>query len=377
MVMVYLDYSATTPTNKKVLETFLEVSKKYYGNPNSLHKLGSEANDIINASTKQISQLLNVKSSEIIYTSGSSEANNLAVKGIADKYNNRGKHIITTKLEHSSIVAPLSYLQKKGYLIDFLVLNESGTINLNHLESLINEETILVTICAVDSELGIRQPIEKIGRLLKKYPKVIFHVDATQCLGKDYLDLTDVDLASISAHKIFGIKGIGALIKKDHLILEPIIHGGKSTTIFRSGTPATSMIVSFAKAIRLALDNLELKKDHVEKLNKNLRDYFKQYENIVINSTEKSIPNILNFSVKGIKPETLQHALERYEIYISTKSACSSENNVSTSVMALTNNQELALSSLRISIADITTEEEINYFKDKFALAYKSLEEII
>lgn len=245
--MIYLDYSATTPVSDEVLKTFIETTKKYIGNPNSLHKLGVEANNLINAATKQIAGLLNVKEKEIIYTSGSSESNNMAIKGIAIKYQNRGKHIITTEFEHSSIYGPLTYLQKQGFKIDFVKTNEDGIVNLHDLENLINDDTILVSVGAVNSEIGIIQPIKEIAKIIKKHPKCFFHVDMTQAFGKIKIDLTDVDLASFSAHKIYGIKGIGLLVKKENISLEPLIHGGKSTTIYRSGTPAISLITSLAK----------------------------------------------------------------------------------------------------------------------------------
>jgi cysteine desulfurase len=220
--MVYLDYSATTPVNEEVLESFNKATRSYIGNPNSIHRLGIEAKEMIDKATEQIAHILKVKESEVIYTSGASESNNLAIKGIAFKYQNRGKHIITTMLEHSSIIGPLSYLQGQGFKVDFVNILENGQVDIDHLKSLIRDDTILVSICAVDSEIGLRQPVEKIGLLLKDYPKLFFHVDMTQCLGKDNIDLTNIDLASFSAQKIYGIKGIGGLIKKEKVMLEPL-----------------------------------------------------------------------------------------------------------------------------------------------------------
>ncbi len=369
--MTYLDYSATTPTSEEVLNTFVEVSKKYIGNPNSLHKLGIEANEIIKASTKQISNLLNIKESEIIYTSGSSESNNTAIKGIALKYQNRGKHIITTEFEHSSIYGPLTYLQKQGFKVDFVKTNEFGLVDINNLKELLTDETILVSIGYINSEIGIVQPIDEIGKLLKNYPKCYFHVDMTQALGKIKIDLTNVDLASFAAHKIYGIKGIGMLYKKENISLEPLIHGGKSTTVFRSGTPATALIASFAKAMRLILENLDKKYEYISKLNKILKDGLK-YDNVYINSNKYCIPNVLNISVVGVKPETMLHALEKYDIYISTQTACSTGTS-SKSVLALTKDENRAKSSLRISLSHLTKESDIEYFLEKFDVCYKEL----
>jgi len=358
--MIYLDYSATTPVNKEVLESFNNASIRYIGNPNSLHKLGVEANDIINQATKQIADLLGVKENEIIYTSGSSESNNLAIKGIASRYKNRGKHIITTQLEHSSVVAPFNYLANNDYDIDIVPLDENGIIDLNKLEELIKDDTILVSINMVDSETGITQPIDKIAEIIKKYPKCYFHVDMTQAIGKIKVSLKNVDLASFSAHKFYGLKGIGVLIKKEKIELTPQIHGGKSTTIYRSGTPSLPLIVSTAKALRLALNDLDLKYNKVLELNNYLKDSIKDITGLYINSNEYSIPHILNISLVGIKPETMLHALEEDDIYVSTKSACSSNNDISSIVLALTKDKKRATSSIRISISSLTTKEEID-----------------
>ena len=372
--MIYLDYSATTPTSPQVLDSFNKASNEYFGNPNSLHKLGTKANELIKASTKQICELLNLSDSEIIYTSGASESNNTAIKGIAYKYKNRGKHIITTKFEHSSIYGPLSFLQKyEDFEIDYVETDEYGRVKIDKLEQLIRNDTILVTICSVNSEIGIRQPIEEIGEMLKKYPKIYFHVDMTQSIGKEKISLDSVDLASFSAHKIFGIKGIGCLIKKEKIVIEPLIHGGKSTTIFRSGTPQLPLIVSLSKAVRLALTEIDKKYESVEKLNNYLKDKLGAFENVKINSNRYSIPHILNISVLGVKPEVMQHALEEDDIYISTKTACSNNSEESLSVYSLTNDRNRARTSIRISISYVTTKEEIDAFLKSFDKSYKRL----
>ena len=357
--MIYLDYSATTPVNKDVLDTFLKVSNDFIGNPNSLHKLGVESNKIIESATEQIKKILNINH-EVIYTSGASESNNMALKGVALRYQNRGKHIITTNFEHSSIVAPVNYLQKQGFKIEFAPLNKDGLVNINELEKMITSETTLVSIGAVNSEIGIKQPIEKIGELLKKFPNVIFHVDATQAIGKIKLDYKNVDLISMSAHKIYGIKGIGLLLRNNSIELEPLIHGGKSTTKYRSGTPAPALIVSLAKALRLIYESFDEKYTKVKALNDYLVDELAKIEGITVNNNSYTIPHILNISVLGIKPETFQHALEEKDIYISTQTACSSGSGISGSVLAFTNDEARAKSSVRISLSHLTTKEEID-----------------
>ncbi|MDD4547904.1 MAG: cysteine desulfurase family protein [Bacilli bacterium] len=372
--MIYLDYSATTPVNKKVLETYVKTCEDFVGNPNSIHRLGVESNHLIEKATEQIANIMKVKPSEIIYTSGSTESNNLIIKGIANKYKSRGNHIITTGLEHSSVYGPLNYLQQSGIEVDFVSVDENGLVDLNHLKSLMRDTTILVSIASVNSEIGLLQPINEIGLLLKEYPKCFFHVDATQSVGKVAIDLTNVDLATFSPHKFFGLKGISVLIKKEKIELEPLIHGGKSTTIYRSGTPALPLIVSCAKALRLAVEDLDDKYEYVLKLNKHLVNSLKEENDVVINSNSKCIPHIINISVPGIKPDTFVYALEQFNIFISTQSACSSGDSLSQAVNTLTKDEEIASSSLRICLSQMTTKEEVDEFIKCFKICKTRLQ---
>ena len=361
--MVYLDYSATTPVNDEVLDTYVKVTKDYIGNPNSLHRIGVDAKRLIDASTEQIASILGVKPSEIIYTSGASESNNTAIKGICLKYANRGKHIITTELEHSSIVAPLNYLTTLGYEVDFVALDENGKVDLDDLIRLIRDDTILVTISSVNSEVGVRQNLKELSEVIKsKNSKTFFHSDITQSIGKEKLDLSYVDLASISCQKFYGMKGIGALIKRENIIIEPLIHGGKSTTIFRSGTPATPLIASFAKALRLVYEDFDNKCKHVKEIHDYLIDKLQDVD-VYINSNDNCLPNMVNISLKNIKSEVMLHALEEKEIYVSTQTACST-GNYSKAVYAITHDKEKASSSMRISLSFLTTKEEIDIFVD-------------
>ena len=371
--MIYLDYSATTPVDKRVLDTFNKVCLEYPGNSNSLHSLGVKSKELEEYVTNKIADILKVKPIEIIYTSSSSESNNTAIKGICLKYKNRGKHIITTSLEHSSVIAPLNYLTKEGFEVDFVNLKEDGTVDLEHLKSLMRDDTLLVSISYVDSELGIVQPINEISKIVKKNPKTFFHVDCTQAVGKINVDLSNIDLASISAHKFYGLKGVSLLIKKENIMIEPLIHGGKSTTVYRSGTPALPLYASMMKALELIIPNIDKNTKYISKLNKKIIDKLSTYENIYINSTEKSIVNTINISIKGIKPETFIHALEEYEIYVSTKSACSSADAMSNSVYAVTKDKERASNTIRISLSYLTTEEEIDKFLEVFDKCYNHL----
>ncbi len=371
--MIYFDNSATTPVDERVLNVFDRVCLEYPGNSNSIHSLGVKSKNLEEYATKRIAKILGVKPSEIIYTSGASESNNLAIKGVCGKYDNRGHHIITTMLEHSSISEPLKYLTKHGYEVDYVKIKDDGLVDIDNLKSLLRDDTILVSICAVDSEIGLMQPIKEIGEIVKNYPKCYFHVDCTQAIGKIDVDFTNIDMASFSAHKFFGLKGIGVLVKKENIIIEPLIHGGRSTTIFRSGTPPLPLIVSLMKALDLIYVNISNNYKYVSELNRVLVENLKQYKNIHINSTNNSLCYIINFSIQGIKPETLVHALEEYNIFISTKSACSSTNTISDSVYALTKDRELSMESVRISLSYLNTMEEVKEFLRVFNILINKL----
>jgi len=357
--MIYLDYSATTPPNKEVLNTFTKVSETFFGNPNSLHRLGLESKKLIDASTSQIATILNVQPKEIIYTSGASEANNTALLGVCLKYKHRGKHIITTKFEHSSILEPIKYLEKIGFKVSYVKLDQYGRIDLNDLKNLLTKETILVSICSINSETGISQDLDKIKEILKEYPKVIFHSDITQSIGKEKLNLQSIDLASLSAQKFYGLKGVGILIKKANIEIEPLIRGGKSTTIYRSGTPSPALIASTSKALRLIYEDFPKNYQKVYNLNKYLISELLKIPNIHINSNNFSTPYIINISIPAIKSETMLHALEQHSIYISTKTACSSKKEESLAIYTLTKNHDYASTSLRISLSHLTTKEEL------------------
>lgn len=370
--MIYLDNSATTMVDDRVLETFNKVCKNYLGNSNSLHSLGIKSKELEEYATEKISNLLGVKPSEIIYTSGASESNNTVLKGVASKYKNRGNHIITTYLEHSSVLETCKYLENKGFIIDYVKIKDNGLIDIDDLERLLTDNTILVSVAYVDSELGIRQDIDTISKIVKKHPKCYFHVDATQAIGKIKVDPTSIDFISMSAHKIFGLKGIGLLIKKDNIVIDNLIHGGKSTTIYRSGTPALPLICSLMKALELVIPNIDKNYEYVSSLSRKIKDNLKKYDNIHINSTENSIPYIINFSVIGVKPETFIHTMEEEDIYLSTKSACST-SDVSLSVDSIYHNREISMSSIRISLSYKNTEEEIDKFIKAFDKIYNKL----
>lgn len=368
--MIYLDYSATTPVSYDVLESYNRTTRDYIGNPNSIHALGQEARSLLNSATKQIAELFGVQEGEIIYTSGATESNNLALIGLANKYRTRGNHIILSKLEHPSMYEIANYLEKQGFKISYINNDKEGLIDFDDLRNKIKPETILVSVCGVNSETGVRQPLKTIRQIIKKENLLtFFHSDLTQAIGKVAVNLHDVDLASMSAHKVYGPKGIGLLYKNEKIELEPIIYGSGKGNIVRPGTPALPLIVAFSKALRVSLNDLEKKEMYIKRLNDKIIEHLSRYEDVQINKTKYSIPHILNISLKNIKPETFIHAMEEHEVYLSTNTACAS-GELSTSVMAIYNDPKRAVSTIRISLASMTTNDEVNkflmYFDEEF-----------
>jgi len=360
--MIYLDYSATTSVDERVLQVYEQASRTLIGNPNSSHRLGQEAKKAIDHATADIRSSLKLSANmDIIFTSGASESNNLAIKGIAEKRSSFGKHIITSSFEHPSVTGPLNYLSRKGFEIDFVETDEKGQINLSHLESLIRPDTILVSVCAVNGEIGIIQPIARISDMLRKYPHVCFHSDVTQAVGKYPIDLNLLDMASFSAHKFYGPKGIGILTRKNHCMLEPLIHGGHSTTVFRSGTPIPALILALTEALNISVANLEERFSHVQLINQYARGQLVKLPGLIFNSSSDTcIPHILNVSLIGNLSSKTVLFLEKQGIYLSNHSACSSEEKLSSAVMALCHDEKRASSSFRISISYLTSISDID-----------------
>ena len=371
--MIYLDYSATTPVLEEVLDSYVRVTRDFIGNANSIHNLGVKSKELMLKATKQIASCLGCNFNEIIYTSGASESNSTAIKGVAFKYKSRGKHIITTKLEHKSVLETMDYLENNGYEVSYIPLNKDGSLNIPELEKLIRDDTILVSVSSVNSEVGFKAPLKTIRQVIKKKNKLtIFHSDMTQALGKMKIHLEDVDLASFSAHKIYAPKGIGLLYKKANLEIEPLIYGLTENCPFRGGTPALPLIVSFSKAIRIVTENLEENVKKVEVLRDILLNGVKEV-GVHVNSNNLCIPHIFNFSLMKIKSETFVRAMEKASIYISTNTACSSLSP-STVLNAIYNDKDISTTSIRISISHYTTESEINRFLEAF---YKTYDELL
>jgi cysteine desulfurase len=371
--MIYLDYSATTPVSFEVLDTFNRTTKEFIGNPNSLHKLGIKSQDLINSATKQIADICNIMPREVVYTSSATEANNLAIIGTMLANQNIGKHLVVSKLEHPSIYKICDYLESIGFEVSYVDNDEDGLVNFDHLKRLVKEDTVLVSVCAVNSETGVRQPLKMIRQIIKKENNnTLLHSDFTQAIGKVPVNFNDVDLASLSGHKIFAPKGIGMLYRNEKVKIKPLIYGSSKSNELHPGTPAVALIASFAKALRIALTDLEKKERFVLRLNEKLVKEFSIHKDILINQTKYSIPHILNISLNNIKPETFIHALEEKDVYVGTNTACSS-GDLSTAVMAIYNDKKRATSTIRISISHITTSDEINQFVNHFNTVYNNL----
>ena len=368
--MIYLDYAANTPVEKEVLKEFVNATTKFIANPNSTHPLGIEAKKQIDSDSKIISSYFNINPESIIYTSGSSESNNLVIKGIADINKDKGRHIIISAIEHSSIIAPCNYLTTKGYEVSVIPILPNGEIDLETLKNTIRDDTILVSICYVDSELGTIQPINKIGKIVSKYPNCLFHTDATQAIGKINVDFKNVDFVTFAPHKFYGLNGFGTLLNINNNKLTPLIHGGKSTTIYRSGTPVLANVVALRKSIELALDNLNERYEKITNLNNYLKEELSIFSKVHINSPKNSIPNTINFSLINMDAKKIVEELSKQGICLSTTSACSLGNTPSKSVYAITNDLELAKNSIRISISHLTKLDELEEFIKTFKAIY-------
>ncbi|WAA10140.1 cysteine desulfurase family protein [Fervidibacillus albus] len=360
--MIYFDNSATTKPTQDVLDTFCKVASSYYGNPSSVHSYGLQTEKLLDQARKQIASLLQVKEVEIYFTSGGTEGNNLAIKGIADQFQNRGKHLITSSIEHPSVENAFEYLKQRGFDVTYLPVDKNGRIRLDDLKKAIRDDTILVSIMHVNNEIGVLQPIEEIGKLLKNYPKIFFHVDAVQGVGKVPLDFhrSNIDLATISAHKFHGVKGTGVLYIREGIKLTPLLHGGNQEKTVRSGTENVPGIVAMAKALRLAMDDIDQKRKQMGAIQNYLRHELGKIDQTMIHTPMSySAPHILNFSVEGFKAEVLVNKISEQQVYVSTTSACSSKRNEpSKTLIAMGIDENRAQSAVRISLSYENTIQE-------------------
>lgn len=360
--MIYFDNSATTKPYKEVIDSFMKVTTEYFGNPSSLHRMGGEAEKLLNIARKQVAELLEVRPSELIFTSGGTESNNLAVKGAALMHRNRGKHIVTTVIEHASIKETFHQLEELGFHVTYLPVDREGRVQVKDVEQALSGDTILVSVMHVNNEVGTIQPIEKIGNLLKNYPKILFHVDNIQGIGKVPLNLqtSSIDLCSFSAHKFHGLKGTGFLYVRDGVKISPLLTGGDQERKHRSGTENVAGIVALAKALRLTLENEKKLLTRLQQVKETIVHGISELEEVIIHTpAQGSAPHIINFSIKGFKAEVFVHALGEKDIFVSTTSACSSKKqSASSTLMAMGVNEQIAKSAIRISLSYDNTKEE-------------------
>ena len=371
--LIYLDNVAASFVEDEVLDVIYNKTKMYYANPNSIHKLGREENKMISDSTLRIANMLKVLKDEIIYTSGATESNNLAVKGLCLSYKNYGKHILISSLEHNSITSSVVSLERLGFEVEVIPVTDKGIVDIESLKSMLRDDTILVSVTSVDSELALRQPIEEIATIIKDYPNCHFHTDATQSIGKVRIDYSNVDLITINPHKFHGLDNFGILVKKKNVRLTPLIEGGKSTTIYRAGTPSLANVLALEKALEIALTNQEARYNYLKELGNMIKSHLSEYKNVSINSRENSLPSIINFSLIGEKALTILDKFEEYNIILSAKTSCCPITTPSKLVYALTKDKQKASSSIRVSLSYKTTKEEVEEFLKVFDLIYKEI----
>ena len=360
--IIYLDNASTSKVDPEVLESFNQITQRYFANPSSIHRLGQESNRLLEKSREQILKLFNLAHHEVIFTSGATEANNLAIKGYAFANKGRGNHIITSAIEHPSVLNTFKQLENYGFEVTILPVNKNGVVEVNSLKEALKEDTILVSIMSVNNETGAINPIKEIGELLKTYPKIAFHVDMTQAIGKVDISLDNIDMFSFAGHKIHGLLGSGALIKDKKIILEPQNSGGGQENNVRSGTNTLALSASLAKALRLAINK---QKENYQKVS-NLRDYLVSYlkdnpDLYSLNSFSKDNPYIVNFSVLKSKASVIVEALSNKGIMVSSLSACHSKNeDYSYVVYAMNQDMKLAHNTIRVSFSYDNTVDDVN-----------------
>jgi cysteine desulfurase len=375
---IYLDYQATTPMDERVLAAMMPYFTQFFGNSSSQHLYGWEADSAIKQARSAIADSINSTAEEIIFTSGATEANNLAIKGVAEAYFSQGKHLITVQTEHRAVLDPCRYLESLGFEVTYLGVDAEGLINLQELEDLIRPDTILVSVMAANNEIGVLQPLAAIGEICHRH-QVLFHTDAAQAIAKIPLDVEkmQIDLMSFTAHKIYGPKGIGALyIRKRNpkVAIAPQMQGGGQEQGLRAGTLYTPQIVGFAKAISLGLAELESEAQRQKALRDKLWNAINNLDGIYLNGHFRDrLPGNLNISIEGIKGTSLLLALQP-AIALSSGSACSASSaNPSHVLTALGRSKNLAQASLRLGLGRFTTSEEIDLAAEQIIKTIKSL----
>lgn len=379
--MIYFDNAATTQTHPEVIKTYTEVATKIWGNPSSLHNLGTQATRILEASRRQIAELLGKESKEIFFTSGGTEGDNWVIKGVAFEKAHLGKHIIVSAIEHPAVKESALWLKTQGFEVDLAPVNTQGFVDVSALETLIRPDTTLVSVMAVNNEIGAIQPIQEISQLLADKPTISFHVDAVQAIGKMPMEqyLTDrVDFASFSGHKFHSVRGVGFVYIKAGKKIAPLLTGGGQESDKRSTTENVAGIAATAKALRLTLDKAADSQKQLAAMKQILVDELSKYQDVtVFSGIENFVPSILTFGIKNIRGEVIVHAFEDHQIYISTTSACSSKaGKPAGTLIAMGVPQKLAQTAVRVSLDGDNDMGQIEQFLTIFKQIYHNTQKV-
>lgn len=379
--MIYFDNSATTRPYPEALETYMQVASKILGNPSSLHRLGDQATRILDASRQQIADLIGKKSDEIFFTSGGTEGDNWIIKGVAFEKAQFGKHIIVSAIEHPAVKESALWLKAQGFEVDFAPVDNKGFVDVEALEDLIRPDTTLVSIMAVNNEIGSIQPIEAISEFLADKPTISFHVDAVQALAKIPTEkyLTErVDFATFSGHKFHGIRGVGFIYIKSGKKITPLLTGGGQERDYRSTTENVAGIAATAKALRLSMEKLDIFRSKTGQMKAVIRQALLDYPDIFVFSDEEDFaPHILTFGIKGVRGEVIVHAFEDYDIFISTTSACSSKaGKPAGTLIAMGVDKDKAQSAVRLSLDLENDMSQIEQFLTKLKLIYNQTRKV-
>lgn len=379
--MIYFDNSATTKPYPEALATYTEVATRIWGNPSSLHNLGSQATRILEASRKQIAELIGKKAEEIYFTSGGTEGDNWILKGVAFEKAPYGKHIIVSDIEHPAIKESAAWLKTQGFEVDYAPVDERGFVKVDALANLLRPDTTLVSVMAVNNEIGSIQPIHDIAALLEDRPTISFHVDAVQALAKVATEVylpERVDFATFSSHKFHGLRGVGFVYIKEGKKITPLLTGGGQEKEMRSTTENVAGIAATAKALRLAMENQEAFASKTQQMKEVIRKELANYPDVTIFSGENHFaPHILTFGIKGVRGEVVVHAFEEFDIYISTTSACSSKaGKPAGTLIAMGVDKSIAQTAVRLSLDLENDMSQVEQFLTKFKLIYEQTRKV-
>ncbi|WP_019413904.1 cysteine desulfurase family protein [Paenisporosarcina sp. TG20] len=374
--MDYFDHSATTKPHKEVLDTFVKVNQEFYANPASLHELGVDANTLLSRARKQVAEMLTTDEQKVIFTSGGTESNHLAIHGLAKNLQGRGKHIITSNIEHPSVLETMKQLERLGFEVDILPVNKKGLISVDDVTSSLRKDTILVSIMHINNELGCIQPIQDLANTIHLNSRAMFHVDAVQSFGKYPVSFPALgaDVLTLSGHKFNGLKGTGIVAWKGNVSFEPTIVGGGQEFGLRSGTVPVAQAVAFSKAMRLAFENQSNMHSKYVQWNTKLRSFMKEFKDVLILSSEEAAVHILTVSVRHLKGEVLVNALQEKGIIVSTSSACSSkQTKISHVIEAIGLSDDYSKGVIRISLGTSNTDQQIDNFMKQFSAVMKQV----